>query len=304
MDRNLLSGGSGGYIRDGVTGSRGKTEVESAEIYGNNQRGVAVCAEAFKEQLRMGLRSINEEEYYLVRYRDYSAWAVQHYACVAKRDSYLWKKYVEQCFAVHVGKEPGELIPITEAQFLFGVELLQRQLLEYVGMCDSLDINYCALSKDQFRSLGVILGDGMRPVGVEGEELQRRREEEAEAARRSTNPHADAYVPPSMWDWTPGAIKKRIRHQLQLQYSRIGRFVVRVVMFGAVTYIVWSYVQPLLPQGDGTGGGNRRQRRGRGPRGQYDAYEGDGASFVPRSLFRSVLLGPKEVFDYILGPPA
>ncbi|ESS62293.1 hypothetical protein TCDM_10048 [Trypanosoma cruzi Dm28c] len=261
----------------------------------------AYPAKTFKDKLRHGLRAIHEEEYYLVRYRDYSAWGVRYYGDIAKRDHFWGKKYVEQCFAVHVGKEPGELIPITEAQFLFGVELLQRKLLEQVGIGVTMDINYLALSKDQFRSLGVLLGDGMRDVGVEGEELRRRQEaeKEEEEKRRRTNLHSDAYEPPSMLDWSPSAIKKRLDHQLRRQYQALGRFVVRGVVLGVGVYVVWSYVKRALPS-DAGGVNSRSQRRNR--LGGRDSYRGDDVTFAPKGFLRSVVLGPKEVFDYLLAP--
>ncbi|CBH13592.1 hypothetical protein, conserved [Trypanosoma brucei gambiense DAL972] len=307
MERNLFDGGSAYLHGDAPKGGTG-ADADSFKSNVRMPRGPTgfkgnVPSKTFKEQLRMGLCSINEEEYYLVRYRDYSLWAVQRYADIAKKDGFWGKKYVEQCFAVHVGKEPGELIPITEAQFLFGIELLQRQILEYVGIYDSLDINYCALSRDQFRSLGVILGDGMRAVEVEGEEIRRRREEEEESKDSRANAHSDAYVPPSIWDWRPSAIKKRINHQLQLQYHAIGRLVVRVVMFGTATYIVCSYAQRFLPQA-GSGNGATSQRRGKGYRGQGGNYDRNDTPFVSRGFLRSVMLGPKEVFDYLLAPSA
>ncbi|KEG07513.1 hypothetical protein DQ04_09571000 [Trypanosoma grayi] len=302
MERHLSDGDEILLHTNAGSSSGANVDASSSQRRTQPTSDVAsITGKTFKDQLRHGLRYIHEEEYYLVRYRDYSAWAVQQYAAIAKKDHYWGKKYVEQCFAVHVGKEPGELIPITEAQFLFGVELLQRQLLEQVGTRVSIDINYSALSKDQFRSLGVLLGDGMRAVAVDGEE-RRRQEEEEEERRRTVNTNKDAYVPPSMWDWSPSAIKKRIDHQLQLRYQALGRFVVRIAVLGVGLYVAWSYVRPALPiEGSSTVSGGRAQRRGQRS-GRGNVYADDGDAFVPKGFLRSVLLGPKEVFDYLLAP--
>ncbi|KAF8301247.1 hypothetical protein TcYC6_0055080 [Trypanosoma cruzi] len=305
MERNLAdreeiivrsdadAGGNGKFGRMDSDGRR--------HTHAPTSSSTSISGKTFKDQLRHGLRAIHEEEYYLVRYRDYSAWGVQYYGDIAKRDHFWGKKYVEQCFAVHVGKEPGELIPITEAQFLFGVELLQRKLLEQVGIGVTMDINYLALSKDQFRSLGVLLGDGMRDVGVEGEELRRRQEaeKEEEEKRRRANLHSDAYEPPSMLDWSPSAIKKRLDHQLRRQYQALGRLVVRGAVLGVGVYVVWSYVKRALPS-DAGGVNSRGQRRNR--LGGRDGYRGDDVTFAPKGFLRSVVLGPKEVFDYLLAP--
>ncbi|ORC89906.1 uncharacterized protein TM35_000101740 [Trypanosoma theileri] len=307
MERNLSDGAEVVMRFDadphgttsGSNSSNHNHNNNSGSVNQARSRPGGISGKVFKDQLRNGLRSLHEEEYYLVRYRDYSQWAVQQYSEIAKKDHFWGKKYVEQCFAVHVGKEPGELIPITEAQFLFGVELLQRYLLEQVGMNTPQNINYTSLSKDQFRSLGVILGDGMRPVGVEGEEYQRQRREEEEEAerRRAASANANIYVPPSIWDWTPGAIKKRINHQLQSHYQALGRFVVRSTVLAVGVYIVWSYVRRALPQSP-TSDPRPVQRNRR----SNNYYPEDTDAFTPSGLFRSVLLGPKEVFDYLLAP--
>ncbi|RNF18817.1 uncharacterized protein Tco025E_04394 [Trypanosoma conorhini] len=306
LERRLMDGDEIVLHSDADAGGGGKFGRTDSDVrrqpHAPPTASATISGKAFKDQLRQGLRALHEEEYYLVRYRDYSAWAVRYYADIAKKDHFWANKYVEQCFAVHVGKEPGELIPITEAQFLFGVEMLQRQLLEQVGMGVTVDINYSALSKDQFRSLGVILGNGMRDVGVEGEELRRRQEaeREEEEKRRAANFNSGAYEPPSMWDWSPAAIKKRIDHQLQRQYQTLGRLVVRGVVLGVGLYVAWSYVRRALPSDD-NGVNSRGQRRKRW--GARDSYYGDeDAKFAPKGFLRSVMFGPKEVFDYLLAP--
>ncbi|KAG8342932.1 hypothetical protein TRVL_06236 [Trypanosoma vivax] len=202
-----FSGGNGDKLQGGVAAGYASTSDTMAQHHASdgssnlNQGGdtvfdkgmrhsvgrqekTCVLGSAFREKLRMGMSYINDEEYYLVRYRDYSAWAVKQYSEVAKRDHFWGKAYIEQCFAVHVGKGPGELIPITEAQFIFGVEILHREFLERTGMAKTQGTACFALTKDQFCSLGVVLSDGMRAVGVEGEEMRRRLAEEREEEGR------------------------------------------------------------------------------------------------------------------------
>lgn len=300
---------------------------------------LSISTRAFKATMRASLQSLQEEDYYLVKYRDYSAWAVAEYRNICKTDSMFGRKYVEQCFAVHVGREPGELVPITEAQFLYGVDLLQRQLMNQLtnalppppagwGGVDAnqssyqqyqIDVNYSALNADQFRSLGALLGDGMRQVGVEGEE--RRREEQAKAdAKARARGNGDGYydyIPPAWYDWSPGAIRARVQHRLHGYYRSVGQLTVQLAVMGVCGFLLYRAVRDYLPaglssssQGDldydrrggrgrggARGGGGRRGGERGGGRGEYNDYD-----YRP-GLFRSILMGPKEVFDYMLAPP-
>lgn len=305
---------------------------------GSPRSTISMSTRDFKRSMRASLQTLQEEDYYLVRYRDYSAWATTEYRSIAKSDSYFGRKYVEQCFAVHVGREPGELIPITEPQFLFGVDILQRQLLNQLhgiplsSVKDDnrasyaqyqTDINYSALNADQFRSLGALLGDGLRQVGVEGEEKKlraaedERRRVEAEAARSPDDfyhTRDGRYLAPAWYDWSPGAMRARVHHQLSYYYGSVGRLTVQLVVLGAVGYMVYYNCRDYLPSirggssetGDrnGTGRGNGRRSGGRGGGGYYDDGQ-SGESRYPgyrAGFLRSVLMGPKEVFDYFLAP--
>ncbi|EPY18824.1 hypothetical protein STCU_09755 [Strigomonas culicis] len=280
---------------------------------------VSMSTRDFKHTIRSSLQSIQEEDYYLVRYRDYSSWATQRYHRLAKSDSYFGRKYVEQCFAVHVGREPGELLVITEEQFLFGIDILQRQQLKQVlhlpggpsaarhgggkqnaqnYFQNQLDIDYCALNADQYRSLGAVLGDGMRQVLVEGEELKQKAE--AEARRRSTGA-PDGYVAPAWWDWSPAAVRARVQHQLSYYYQSIGKLAVQLIVVGCFAYVGYSYVRGLLPAAAESHSGRRGDRRGRGGGRARGGYDDDDPPYR-RTLFRSLMFGPKEVFDYLLAP--
>lgn len=268
------------------------------------------------------LQSIEMDEYYLVRYRDYSDWAVQHYP--PQRSSYLSKlaggekPFVEQCFAVHVSRNPGELIPLTEAQLLFGLEILQRQVAMEAatgtagcaGPRSSVvshlqhqhDLHFRSLNADQFNSLWGIFGDGFRQVGLEWDEA-RLREEKVEAERaKYFREFAEQggglpYTGPAWYDWRPSAIEKRIRNRLRRVYYSVGQLTVEIGLLGLAGYLVYR----SLP------GSSLRLLRGGGERGGGSSYSGRGRygqeGFVPRrGFFSSVLLGPKDLMDYLLTP--
>ncbi|KAL7700762.1 hypothetical protein N2W54_001583 [Lotmaria passim] len=286
---------------------------------------LSISTRAFKATMRASLQSLQEEDYYLVRYRDYSAWAVTEYKSISKTDSMFGRKYVEQCFAVHVGREPGELIPVTEAQFLYGVDLLQRQLLNQLsnaaprqpagwGGVDpnqssyqqyQIDINYSALNADQFRSLGALLGDGMRQVGVEGEEKKREEQLKADAKARARGGNGDSYydyTPPAWYDWSPGAIRARVQHRLHGYYRSVGQLTVQVAVLGVCGFLLYRTMKDYLPSGSSSVNvgreGGRRGGRARRDRGYGEDYDID---YRP-GLLRSILMGPKEVLDYVLAP--
>jgi hypothetical protein len=334
MDSNNTSRGGGGA---GLNANRYGNPTSSSQGSGrpaSPQSQLSISTRAFKATMRASLQSLQEEDYYLVKYRDYSAWAVAEYKSISKTDSMFGRKYVEQCFAVHVGREPGELIPVTEAQFLYGVDLLQRQLMNQLsnvsprppvgwGGVDpnhssyqqyQIDINYSALNADQFRSLGALLGDGMRQVGVEGEEKKREEQKQADARARARGTGGDYYdyTPPAWYDWSPGAIRARVQHRLHGYYRSVGQLTVQVAVLGVCGFLLYRAVKDYIPgrsssddiesssvRRNGRGSGKSRGGGGRGSRGYDDDY---GYDYRP-GLFRSILMGPKEVFDYILAPP-
>lgn len=338
-------------VEGGRSGGRRKRRGPQA---GGSGSRINMSTKGFKTVMRASLQSLQEEDYYMVKYRDYSAWATSMYRSIAKSDTIFGRKYVEQCFAVHVGREPGELIPITEAQFLFGVDILQRQLLNQLDKAQGsmtgagattgragtsgankqsymqyqVDINYSALNADQFRALGALLGDGLRPVGVEYEE-KKKAEEEARARERGHHAGRDLYEAPAWYDWTPGAVRRRVRHQLETYYTSVGRLVVQVAVIGIVGYFSYRAVKDYIPSlgGGSDGDGDRGGRKGRGDGGSsrkgrngnyyndgpdrprrrksyFFADEGDdeGYEYVKRGFLRTVLMGPREVLDYILAP--
>lgn len=333
-DEDEVPGEGGDWDRPTHTGA--SSGGQSHAGCGSSTSRFSMSTRSFKATVRASLRTLQEEDFYLVKYRDYSAWAVREYRSICRSDTLFGSKYVEQCFAVHVGREPGELILISEAQFLYGFDVLQRQLLnrlEALPVRSSLnvananestyrqymiDINYSSLNSDQFASLSAMLGDGMRRVMVEAEEVKR----EEEARKQRENPplgHAATapYDAPAWYDWTPGAVRRRVNHQLTLYYTSVGRLTVQALVLGICGYYVYRTIKDFMPGSgagsldDGPRGNSRSSRRGNrgdGMRGGRDSREyrqwedGEGNYYVRRGLLRSMLMGPKEVMDYILAP--
>ncbi|TPP40996.1 Ubiquitin fold modifier 1 family protein [Leishmania donovani] len=304
LSHNIVGGsGAGGSTGCNNFSSSLSSPSTSSRRPGSTPQRISISTRAFKATMRASLQSLQEEDYYLVKYRDYSAWAVSEYRSICKTDSIFGRKYVEQCFAVHVGREPGELVLITEAQFLYGVDVLQRQLINQLtnavprppagwGGVDAnqssyqqyqIDINYSALNADQFRSLGAVLGDGMRHVGVTWEEERRAEKAKAEARARARGGDDDYdYTPPAWYDWTPSAIRARVQRRLHRCYRSVGQLTVQLAVVGVCGFLVYRAVKGYIP---GFGRGNDDY--------YYDYRPG---------LFRSILMGPKEVFDYMLAP--
>lgn len=313
----------GGY------GSPAHRSQKSRACGGGSQ--LSISTRAFKATMRASLQSLQEEDYYLVKYRDYSTWAVTEYRSICKSDSIFGRKYIEQCFAVHVGREPGELIPITEAQFWYGVDLMQRQLMNELrsdtgirAAADGfdanhrsyaqyqIDVNYSALNADQYRSLGALLGDGMRQVGVEAEERQRKENEMAQrvrAARGGGGSCDDNYTPPAWYDWSPGAIRARVQHRLHMYYRSVGQLTIQLAVLGVCGWIVYRSIREYIPGYLSSSSSAERPEHGKrrgGSDGDYrgrswDRDDNYGYQYRP-GFFRSLLMGPKDVFDYMLAP--
>ncbi|KAG5482384.1 hypothetical protein LSCM4_05642 [Leishmania orientalis] len=334
VDVSVGGCGAGGSTEGNNFYTSGPSSSPSSRRSRMAPQRLSISTRAFKATMRASLQSLQEEDYYLVKYRDYSSWAVSEYRRICKTDSMFGRKYVEQCLAVHVGREPGELVLITEAQFMYGVDLLQRQLMNQLANAVprlpagwggaganhssyqqyQIDINYSALNADQFRSLGALLGDGMRQVGVEGEE--KKREEQAKAEARGRGRGSDDYydyTPPSWYDWTPGAIRARVQHRLQGYYRSVGQLTVQLAVAGVCGFLVYRAAKGYVPglsshsdadydgrggrSGGSSHGGRRGDRYGGGRRIDDDYYY----DYRP-GLLRSILMGPKEVFDYMLAP--
>eukprot|EP00759_Apiculatamorpha_spiralis_P050409 PhF_6_TR4718/c0_g1_i1/m.6531 len=103
--------------------------------------------------MQMALPSMTEFQYFLVAYRDYSRYAVRHHSSEQRRDGWLKPPYIRRCFAIRVGTSAGVFIPITDAQFLHGCELLSSEITR--GRKKSPYLN-----KEEFVQLSVVGTDG------------------------------------------------------------------------------------------------------------------------------------------------
>jgi hypothetical protein len=259
---------------------------------------VTVDGHQIKSALREQLPQLHQDDYYLVAYRDYSAWAVGHYSSISKRDSTLGPKYVEQFFAIRVGQNAGSFLPISEAQFLFGCEILEHQRHSATAaQIASKAVNLFALNTDQYRS--------MSAVGVSANPQHGGNNNHATG--NSTNGHAAgaAYVPPSPWDWTPTAIEKRVNHFLDQQYRAVGRLVVKGLLVGFCTYLFVQYVRRGTGLSSSSTHHHHHDTSSRASRRRMAAqqrYDDTGSGSAVGGVLRSVFVtGPKEVFDFILG---
>lgn len=316
-----------------------------------------VRSEDLQAAVMQNLQSMQEEEYYLVRYRDYSPWAVKHYPDLLQAASGFWESYmgkgggkgnhngvsiggggfIEQCFAVHVGREAGELIPITEAQLLYGQEMIDRQLAQEIATtpsASSLQVygrdphaedgsqleyihrvaQYRGLSEAQFHSLWAILGEGFIRVGLEGDERQRRMtaaQQEKDKYFRAFAEETDFggagggmfYKAPAWYDWRPSAVQKRVRHQLQRTYHSVGKVAIQVGLISLFVYFAYRSipgVPSLLSGAQEVLRGGTNDARGAGNWGRGDSRP-QGYP-VRRGFFGSLFMGPKDVADYFLAP--
>lgn len=267
-----------------------KTHIALHQMERNVHDDVTLDGRSLKSGMREQLPQLQHDDYYLVRYRDYSDWAVSTLKPQTKRDSLFGPKYVEQCFAVRVGQGPGVFIPITEPQFLFGNEILDRQRLTVSpAQVASRAVNLFALNADQMKSIETIdLSSHAQP-----------------------QPHshgtaaAAAYVPPSKWDWTPSAIEKRVNHFLEEQYRSVGRMVVKGALVAVAMYFFVQFVRQgtglnnSIPDRNQQATSSRRQARRSSQR--YEDDINTGGSVVGSVLRGVFFTGPKEVFDFLLG---
>jgi hypothetical protein len=194
------------------------------------------------ENLRAGLVGLANEEYYLTRYRDYSAFATSHFPD-AKRDRLLAPKYVERYFAVRVGVSDGVFVPITESQFLRGWELIAQRNLQpdRIGKEPVL-----FLDPGQFKSLGGVSGEFAPPSPNTVLNAQ------MGAAGGGAHGDADHNLPPAPhpWDLTPGAMQVRWQRFVRRQYQQVGRIAIKgAVLFGGALVLrqLWFPGAALLP---------------------------------------------------------
>eukprot|EP00388_Colpodella_angusta_P048694 GDKK01077055.1.p1 GENE.GDKK01077055.1~~GDKK01077055.1.p1 ORF type:complete len:288 (-),score=10.61 GDKK01077055.1:174-926(-) len=242
-----------------------------------------------KNGLRDALPLLTTDEYHIMRYRDYSDWAVGHFWKTAKKDSVMGSKYVEKFFAMRVGTEPGALIEITEAQLIRGHEILVQQAINspLSENNDPHNLKSFALTTDQFNTLRS-LADPPPTTNANGQP--------------GANPNYP-YDYPSPWDWTPAAVQRRISYYLEQKYKALGRFIVRALLVGCVGYLVVGYLK--------SGSGAKKAVEDRPPvrSSRYNRYmaranatSASVASEAPGFISSVLTFSPKAMFDYALAP--
>eukprot|EP00331_Platyophrya_macrostoma_P022122 CAMPEP_0176444444 /NCGR_PEP_ID=MMETSP0127-20121128/23068_1 /TAXON_ID=938130 /ORGANISM="Platyophrya macrostoma, Strain WH" /LENGTH=439 /DNA_ID=CAMNT_0017829957 /DNA_START=65 /DNA_END=1384 /DNA_ORIENTATION=- len=270
---------------------------------------VAIDGRTLKQGMRENLPQLHQDDYYLVRYRDYSDWAVRNTRQCKKKhnnmsaawpptfptevhcDTVRSPEYVVQCFAVRVGQSPGAFVPITEPQYLMGLEILEQQKHTVSpAQVASKAVNLFALNADQFRSLSAVAPSAPQPGST------------ASGLPHQSHASSAAYVPPSAWNWTPSAIERRLNHFLEDQYRSVGRLVVKGVVVGLAVYFFVEYVRrgTGLNRSSQPAVGSSRRRGSRSS--QQGSTPSDQGGSVIGSVVSSVFLtGPKEVFDFVFG---
>ena len=246
---------------------------------------LSITGRDFKAGLKGTLPSLQQEVYYVLKYRDYSDWAVKNHYSESKRDGTWRPLYVEKFFALKTGACAGVLIPVTEAQMIYAHELLLKEALNIPKMPaadnaanDAVNSRY-ALTADQFRSIGVVVDESVfvNPYL------------DPSTGRQQTAP------PASVWDWTPSGIKRRFNKYIEDQYIGVGRMVVRGAIVGICAYVAIRSVKNIVGSSEAPHHGGIHQRRARGRRG------GSGEEPSARGIISSVVgFSPKAVFDSIL----
>ena len=238
-----------------------------------------------REGLEKSIPHLQDDEYYLVVYRDYSAFATSEHRKEAKRDRMFGPLFVERHFAVLVGQNAGVFVPITEGEALYGWERICEQNIR-AGATHPLYF----LNTDQFRALqGATAKHQYRAI--------REEKETADRERVHSDPAAVARDGPSMWDWRPSAIRKRVDRYMERQYAALGHFVIKVVIVGGSFAILFVSVRQSIP---GTIFSSLFGRRDAGnssdyysPRRSRVTQEASGG------FFRFSL---RDMFDYVLAP--
>eukprot|EP00758_Cryptobia_borreli_P006855 Tbor_TRINITY_DN5213_c5_g6::TRINITY_DN5213_c5_g6_i1::g.16234::m.16234 len=256
-----------------------------------------------KNGLMNTLPNLHVDEFFLLKYRDYSAWANKHFYSESKRDRPLvGSLYVERCFALRVGKEEGVLIPLTEAQLILGYEILLQQALRARASSPNHDSNgdvnfysgstkTYSLTSDQFASLGVIVNASafinphIQAANEASLGLGGRRDEEGSWA----------------WAWTPMGIMKRMTVAYEQKCTALGRGVVKVLIIGGSVYVLMRFIRGSSSNGKGSETDRDRGGRRRRARADYNSERGGMLEGNRGGMLQSVFgFGPKDVLDVLL----
>lgn len=187
-----------------------------------------VNVSAVKEGLRAGIPQMQTDEYFLVKYRDYSDFAVSRWSDEARRDRVFAPKFVERFFAVRVGTSHGVFVALSQAQFAHANELLQTANMAPEAVANGRVVP--ALGTDQFRSLGVPSAefDATPPGG-------------AASAAGGADDELDLPPAPHPFDWSAAAVSVRWRRFKRQQLHQFGRVAFKLLLVGGAAVYIRFY---------------------------------------------------------------
>eukprot|EP00760_Papus_ankaliazontas_P028934 PhM_4_TR4069/c0_g2_i1/m.39046 len=195
-----------------------------------------VRGDVLKQGMRENLPKLLNTEYLIVRYRDYSSFAVSAVPkCDVMRDGVLGDRYVSRGFAIRTGQDVGMLIPLTELQYIHAAELTHTMKADLSPRSRSAHGEGTALmflSEDQFRA-ALAVAESVKTARYSPEAL----EEDAHARggadagsgqgegtlRRRRTRHWTFYLQP--WQW-----RSAVNEYVDEQYRSVGRIVTRVAI--------------------------------------------------------------------------
>ena len=275
-----------------------------------------------KRGVRDHLPEVYKNSYFLVKYRDYSPFAIKSYwtSTGKKKDSLFGRAYVERYFAVRIGGSAGCFVPLSEAQCLFGWEKLLEAYLETGGTNTTTTDRQgnkvtipprLALTPSEFDSMMALSG----PTFYGDDDVRRQQRGVPESENGRAGAASDC---PSPWDWTPSAIQKRWHKFLDDQYRKLGRAALKlIILVGSIAFVMYclkrggitlfsgsskplppppQQVDPRLSSRRTGWAGSRRSAN----QPQAGAYIDDD---VPASMFQALMsMDPKVVMDYALAP--
>jgi hypothetical protein len=265
--------------------------------------GATVSLNQVRSAMAAALPRLQENEYYLVCYRDYSAWATQRFWKSSKRERLLAPAYVERFFAIRVGQSEGVFIPITEAQFRQGWEMItvlqMRQLGTAAGQVsnvssmdrvlaversgvEAIPEASVSLTEDQFKSLAVL---GSSPAAG-GRQKPRAGYDEDEGR------------PPAAIPWWD--VRRHTQRFVRRRMEALGVAVFKTVVAGSLVLVGAYCVRRAITTsltGPTSGGSSGRQSGGR------TASRGAVRTTSQSEELMSVLetLNPRTFINLVLG---
>lgn len=214
--------------------------------------GAYVAMADVRDGLRDGIAQLQTDEYFLVKYRDYSDFATTRWHAEARRDRVLSPLFVERFFAVRVGSQHGVFIPISEAQFDRGNERLHAANLSPESVAKGRV--QISLDTDQFKSLGTPSSEFNPNMRQPGDQQR----------SGDGGDDADLDLPPAphAFDWSAQACNIRWRRFTRKHYHNVGRYTLKMALIGAAAFYIKYRFFPSQPAGAITNGSSSGGRGG------------------------------------------